>query len=140
VEPAELRRLVAEARVARLATVDPRGRLHLVPVCFALAGDVLYTAVDRKQKRSRRPQRLLNVEAHPEVALLVDHYEEDWRRLWWVRVRGRARVLDRGAEHERALDLLAGKYEQYRGVGRPPGPVIAVELVEWRGWAAATAR
>jgi PPOX class probable F420-dependent enzyme len=114
---------------------DPRGRLHLVPVCFALDGETLYSAVDDKPKASRRPQRLLNVRAHPEVALLVDHYEEDWERLWWVRLRGTARVLEAGAEHERALDLLARKYEQYRR-SRPPGPVIAVEVAEWRGWSA----
>lgn len=136
-EPAEERQRVERARVARLATRDPQERLHLVPVCFALAGDVLYTAVDRKPKRGGRLQRLANVAAHPEVALLVDHYEEDWRRLWWVRLRGRARVLEAGPEYERALDLLADKYEAYRGAGRPPGPLIAVDVAEWRSWPAA---
>jgi PPOX class probable F420-dependent enzyme len=130
-----MRELVAQARVGRLATFTPDGSLHLVPICFALAGDVLYTAVDEKRKRSRRLQRLENVRANPHVAVLVDHYEEDWTRLWWVRLRGRARVLGSGSEAETALKLLADKYEQYRD--RPPGePVLAVALEEWRGWSA----
>jgi PPOX class probable F420-dependent enzyme len=115
--------------------VDPSGRLHLVPVCFALDGDTLLTAVDRKPKRSPRLQRLENVRANPDVALLVHHYEEDWSRLWWVRLRGRARVVEEGAELERALELLGAKYAQYRDEP-PAGPVVSVELDEWRGWAA----
>jgi PPOX class probable F420-dependent enzyme len=130
-----MRALVAEARVARLATTEADGRPHLVPLCFVLEGDVLYSAVDRKPKRSPRLKRLENVALHPEVTLLVDHYEEDWSRLWWVRLRGTARILEDGAEHDRALSLLAAKYEQYRSEP-PPGPVIAVGLNEWRGWSA----
>ena len=130
-----MRGLVAQARVGRLATVTPDGRLHLVPICFALAGDVLYSAVDDKPKRSGRLQRFENVRAHPEVAVLVDHYGEDWTRLWWVRLRGRARVLASGSEADTALKLLADKYEQYRE--RPPvAPVLAVAVEEWRGWSA----
>lgn len=132
-----MRRRVAGARVARLASLDPRGRLHLVPVCFALDGERILSAVDDKPKRSLLPQRLANVRAHPDVTLLVDHYEERWERLWWVRLRGTARVLEAGTERERALDLLAEKYEQYARA-RPPGPVLAVELEEWRGWSAST--
>ena len=128
-----MRLLVAQARVARLATISPDGRPHLVPICFALAGDVLYTAVDAKPKRSRRLQRLANVRAHPDVAVLVDHYAEDWTRLWWVRLRGPARVLGSGSEVKTALKLLADKYEQYRD--RPPvAPVLAIAVEEWRGW------
>lgn len=130
----EARRRVAGTRVARLATLDPAGRLHLVPICFALDGDVLYSAVDAKPKRSRRLQRLANVRANPEVCLLVDGYEEDWTRLWWVRLRGRARVLEEGPERERALELLRGRYPQY--AGDPLGEVLAVDVREWRGWAA----
>jgi PPOX class probable F420-dependent enzyme len=127
--------LVAQARVGRLATVTPDGSLHLVPICFVLAGDLLYTAVDEKPKRSRRLQRLENVRVHPDVAVLVDHYEEDWSRLWWVRLRGKGRVLEEGAELERALELLAEKYEQYRQ--QPPaGPALAIAVEEWRAWSA----
>jgi PPOX class probable F420-dependent enzyme len=128
-------RLVA-ARVARLATIDPDGRPHLVPIVFAVAGDTLYSAVDRKPKRSRRLRRIENARARPDVTVLVDHYEDDWRRLWWIRVRGRARVLDAGEERERALALLAEKYEQYR-TQPADGPVLAVDVVEVREWSAA---
>ena len=130
-----MRRRVAAARVARLASVDPAGRLHVVPICFALDGETLVSAVDAKPKASTRPQRLVNVRASPEVALLVDDYDEDWSRLWWVRLRGRARVVEEEPEREDALALLAAKYPQYRDEP-PPGPAIVVELTEWRGWAA----
>jgi PPOX class probable F420-dependent enzyme len=126
---------LAAARVARLATIDPDGRPHLVPIVFALAGDTLYSAVDRKPKRSTTLRRIENARARPDVTVLVDHYEDDWRRLWWIRLRGRARVLDDGAEHDRALALLAEKYPQYR-VEPPVGPVLAVDVREVRGWSA----
>lgn len=130
----EMVRAVKQARVARLATIDPSLRPHVVPLCFALDGDTLYSAVDRKPKRSTRLQRLRNIEANPQTAVLVDQYDEDWTTLWWVRLRGRARTLD-GAERERALDLLIEKYEQY--AREPPtGPVIAIDVDEWRGWSA----
>jgi len=133
-EESVLRERVRSARVGRLATIDPDGRPHLVPIVFVLHGDTLYSAVDAKPKRSRRLRRIENARARPEVTLLVDRYEDDWGRLWWVRLRGRARVLDEGEEAERALRLLAQKYEQYRR--QPPGyPVLAVDVDEWRGWA-----
>jgi PPOX class probable F420-dependent enzyme len=135
VDRAELRRLAAGAPVARLATIDPEGRPHLVPICFALDGDVLYSAVDQKPKRSTRLQRLENIRRHPEVAVLVDHYEDDWTQLWWVRLRGRARVLDDGEEAERALAALTAKYQQYREAA-PGLPVLAVDVDDRYGWAA----
>ena len=126
---------VEQARVARLATVDAQGRPHVVPICFALAAHVLYSAVDRKPKRSPRLKRLDNIRANPGVTVLVDHYEDDWSRLWWVRLRGRGRVLEAGEERERALALLTDKYPQYRA--QPPvGAVIAIDVDEWRGWPA----
>jgi PPOX class probable F420-dependent enzyme len=121
--------------VARLATTDPDGRPHLVPIVFALDGDTLYSAVDSKPKRSRRLRRIENARARPDVTLLVDHYDEEWGRLWWIRVRGRARVLDGGPEHDRALALLAEKYPQYRAEP-PEGPVLAVDVTEVRAWSA----
>jgi PPOX class probable F420-dependent enzyme len=130
-----MRALVARAGVGRLATIAPDGRPHLVPICFALDGDMLYSAVDEKPKRSRRLQRIENVRAHPDVTVLVDHYEEDWARLWWVRLRGRARVLEHGREAQAALALLVAKYEQYRE-HPPSGPVLAFAVREWRGWTA----
>jgi PPOX class probable F420-dependent enzyme len=121
------------ARVARLATTDPDGRPHLVPIVFAVDGDTVYSAVDRKPKRSRRLRRIENARARPDVTVLVDHYEDDWSRLWWIRLRGRARVLDDGSERDRALTLLRDKYPQY--VDEPPaGPVLAIDVSERREW------
>jgi len=121
------------ARVARLATIDPDGRPHLVPIVFALDGDTLYSAVDAKPKRSRTLRRIENARARPDVTVLVDHYDDDWSRLWWIRLRGRARVLDDGREAARALGLLCEKYPQYRD--EPPGtPVLAVDVTEVRYW------
>jgi PPOX class probable F420-dependent enzyme len=132
-EEAQMRERVRESRVARLATMDERGRPHLVPICFALEGDTLYSAVDEKPKRSRRLKRLANIRRHHHVSVIVDHYEEDWTRLWWVRLDGRASLLDDGPEFARALALLREKYEQYR-IEPPTGPVIAVRIDQWKGW------
>jgi PPOX class probable F420-dependent enzyme len=132
-EAGEMRERVAEARIGRLATINADGRPHLVPLCFALDGDVLYSAVDEKPKRSKRLKRLENIRNRPEVAVIVDHYDEDWTQLWWVRLDGTARVLDTGSEREHALALLRSKYEQYR-VQPPTGPVIVVRIERWRGW------
>jgi PPOX class probable F420-dependent enzyme len=130
-----VRARVQAARSARLATIDPDGRPHLVPIVFVLDGETLYTAVDAKPKRSRRLRRIENARERPDVTVLVDEYTEDWRALWWVRLRGRARVLESGEEAERALGLLAAKYEQYER--EPPGvPVLAIDVTEWRSWAA----
>jgi PPOX class probable F420-dependent enzyme len=126
---------VTAARVARLATTDPDGRPHLVPIVFAIEGDTLYTAVDRKPKRSTKLRRIENARARPDVTILIDHYEDDWGRLWWIRLRGRGRVLDEGEERERALGLLSEKYPQYRGEP-PEGPVLAVDVTEVRDWSA----
>jgi PPOX class probable F420-dependent enzyme len=120
-----------EAPVARLATVDANGRPHVVPICFVLEGDTLYTAVDEKPKRSRQLKRLANIEADPHVEVVIDHYEDDWSRLWWVRLRGVARIV----EDPHAVELLAAKYPQYRE--QPPaGPVIAVSVEERSEWTA----
>jgi PPOX class probable F420-dependent enzyme len=136
VDAAEARDRVAREPVGRLATLDPDGRPHLVPLCFALAGETLYTAVDEKPKRSRRLRRVENIRARPDVTVIVDHYEDDWSRLWWIRLRGTGRVLDDADERERALALLTAKYEQYL-VQPPAGPVIAIDIEEWRGWSSA---
>ncbi|MGH3038667.1 MAG: TIGR03668 family PPOX class F420-dependent oxidoreductase [Gaiellaceae bacterium] len=131
----DLRDRVMRERVARLATLDPDGRPHLVPIVFALVGDTLYSAVDEKPKRSRRLRRIENVRECPDVTVLVDHYEDDWTKLWWARLQGRARVLESGEEAARGLAALTAKYEQYREA--PPGPpVLAVDIADWRGWAA----
>jgi PPOX class probable F420-dependent enzyme len=128
-----MRRRVHEARVGRLATVRPDGRPHVVPCCFAIEGEVLYSAVDAKPKTSLALRRLENVRVTPSVSLLIDHYSEDWSTLWWIRIDGSAQVIESGGRRERALDHLRSKYEQYMR-DPPPGPVIAIDITAWRAW------
>jgi PPOX class probable F420-dependent enzyme len=137
VEEARARALLSGERVARFGTVGPGGQPHLVPICFVLAGAVIYHAVDHKPKATRRLARLANLAADPRATVLADHYEEDWSALWWVRVDGRARVLEdvTAREAARALDLLAERYAQYRE-HRPAGPVIALDVERLTGWTA----
>jgi PPOX class probable F420-dependent enzyme len=137
VEASEARRRLSASRAARLATVGVDGRPHVVPIVFALHDDTLYFAVDAKPKRTTNLRRLKNIAANPAVAVLVDHYEDDWMRLWWVRVDGTARVVIDGDEAERAIDLLAARYAQYR-TARPDGPVVAIHIERLTGWASAT--
>jgi PPOX class probable F420-dependent enzyme len=131
----ELRRRVVSSSVARLATVRADGHPHVVPVCFAVDGDRIVSVVDQKPKSTTLLRRLDNVRAHPAVSLLVDHYDDDWTRLWWVRVDGTATVRDAGTEHETAVDLLAAKYRQYRDL-RPAGAVLEITASRWQGWSA----
>lgn len=122
--------------MARLATAGPDAVPHLVPVTFALAGDVIYTAVDAKPKAGTGLRRLRNIMANPRVALLADHYEDDWGRLWWARADGLAGILTDAAQMAGPCHLLAARYRQYRDFP-PPGPVIQITVSRWSGWAAA---
>jgi PPOX class probable F420-dependent enzyme len=140
IDAARCRELLAAARVGRLATVRPDGRPHVVPCCFAVSGSEasgwrVWTAVDAKPKSTTRLQRLANVRAHPWASLLVDHYDEDWSALWWVRVDGPAAVLSDGAERDAALAALAAKYAQY-ATAPPDGRVVRLAVERVRGWAA----
>ena len=121
--------------MARLATMSPGGGPHLVPVTFAMDGDMIYSAVDAKPKTTRRLARLRNIAAEPRVAMLADHYEADWDRLWWARADGAATILAAPAEMAGPLALLARRYPQYRA-DPPDGPVIRVQVGRWTGWAA----
>lgn len=133
---AEARRRFAAARVARLATVDEYGRPHLVPVVFAVDRETIYSAVDHKPKRTTRLRRLENVTANPAVAMLADHYEEDWDALWWVRADGSGRVVEPGSDDARhAVRLLQDRYPQHRAEP-PEGPVLVVAVERWSGWSA----
>lgn len=133
-----MRRRVAAARVGRLATVRPNGNPHLVPICFALlegdGGDVIVSGTDEKPKTTYELRRLQNIAERPAVTLLVDHYEEKWTRVWWVRVDGHGRVIEDGPERERAVEALREKYEQYEHIGLP-GAVLAIDVDRWVGWA-----
>lgn len=130
------RELFAAERVARLATADRNGQPHIVSMVFAVEGDRIYSAVDSKPKRTTALKRLANIEANPRVALLADAYADEWTTLWWVRADGVGRVVDptdSAAAH--AVDVLAGKYTQYRQI-RPTGPVIVIDVERWSGWSA----
>ena len=129
------RQLLSGAQVARLATVTSAGRPHIVPVTFAVAGDYIYTAVDAKPKATANLQRLRNIRANPQVAVLADHYDDDWTALWWARADGRAAILADPATLAAPIILLAGRYPQYRDT-RPAGPVIAITVERWTGWSA----
>jgi PPOX class probable F420-dependent enzyme len=132
--PAAMLDRFAAARVARLATLSAAGP-RLVPVTFAWHNGTAVWAVDAvKPKRTTRLRRLRDLEADPRVALLVDHYAEDWAELWWVELLGEAATLE-GAAAEAALDALAGRYPDYHD-SRPPGPVVAVTPRRWAWWSA----
>ena len=130
----ELRERFTQAKVLRLGTADAAGKPHIVPATFAIVGDVVAIAVDHKPKRHTNLKRLRNVEVNPAVTLLVDHFDEDWDRLWWVRADGQAQVVENELAYE-LVDALVDKYEQYRE-HRPTGPVIRIQINRWSGWAA----
>jgi PPOX class probable F420-dependent enzyme len=124
----------AGARVARLATVAPDGTPHLVPITFAVVGATIVHAVDHKPKRTRALRRLANIAANPAVSVLADHYDEDWRTLWWVRADGRARIVEADcAEGAAAVAALVDRYAPYRQTP-PAGPVVIVDVERWSGW------
>jgi len=131
----EMRHRIKTAMVGRLATISPEGRPQMVPITFAPADGSLYFAVDQKPKRTRHLQRLRNIAANPYVSVLVDHYEDDWSALWWVRVDGTARIVEGGPEFEEAMTLLTARYEQYRS-NRPAGPVVVIKVERMTGWSA----
>ena len=129
------RRFLNSQRVAHLATADAHGAPQVLPVCFVLDGNSVYIGIDEKPKRSDRPlKRLRNIAANPAVALVADRYDEDWARLGWVMLRGRAEILVDGLEHARAQDLLRARYEQLRVMQLDRLPVIAVRVERVSSW------
>jgi PPOX class probable F420-dependent enzyme len=134
-----LRRRITGARLGYLATSDG-ARPSVVPVCFVLLGDTIYQAIDAKPKSVSPGQlrRVKNIRANPVAALLIDHYVEDWRRLWWVLLRGRARVVANGAEQARAIKALRRKYPQYQTTTplAADALVIALDVGQLRQWRA----
>ena len=129
--------LLRDARVGRLATVDGVGRPLVVPVCYVADGARCYSAVDAKPKSTRNLRRLRNIADNPHVSLVVDVWDEDWSRLCWVIVEGRAEVLRTGADFARAIDLLVAKYPQYQALplDRATGALIALtaeRVLAWR--------
>ena len=129
------RRFVESGRVGHLATADAAGAPYLVPVCFALGEATLYITIDEKPKRQDRPmKRLRNILENPRAAFVVDRWDEDWTRLGWVILRGPAEILDSGAEHDAAQDLLRARYPQYRAMNLAELPVIALRIAHVAGW------
>jgi PPOX class probable F420-dependent enzyme len=135
--PPAMRAKLDAARVARLGTLDAERSPHMVPICFACDGSVFYSAIDRKPKRvaPNRLARLKNINETPQVAFLVDHYDEDWTALWYVLVRGEAELVSNSAEHERAIQLLRAKYPQYdANMLLADAPVLRITPVRITAW------
>ena len=132
-----MRRRFGQGRVARLATVDGAGHPHLVPVCFAVEGNRVVTAVDHKPKSTTMLRRVANVRTNPAVSLLVDQYDEDWEQLWWVRLDGQAWIVP--GDHPEFAEVVAPLQAKYRGqygLHRLPGPAIVIDADRWVGWSA----
>ena len=127
---------VRAQRVARMATADARGRPFAVPVCFVYLNGCLYTPVDEKPKSGRRLRRIRNIEVNPQVALVFDRYEDDWERLAWVLIRGRASLVTDRAEKAEAVAALRRKYEQYRSIALEQLPLIRVNPERAASWGA----
>ena len=134
---AHQRRFLEDGRVGRLATADKGGAPHVVPVCYAVEEATLYITVDEKPKRADRPlKRLRNIVENPQAAFVCDRWDEDWRRLAWVMLRGPAEILEEGPEHDRAQALLRARYPQYRAMNLAPLPVIALRIARACAWGA----
>ncbi len=127
--------MFAESPVAMLATVGQGGAPHIVPVVFAVHDDVVYTAVDAKRKSTQKLRRLANIEGNPQVSMLVDHYDEDWTQLWWVRADGLAEIHYSGEAMANGYFLLRRKYVQYQRLALD-GPVVTVDVQRWSSWQA----
>jgi PPOX class probable F420-dependent enzyme len=130
------RAFVEARRVAHLATADAQAVPQVVPVCFGLTGDALYIAIDRKPKRDggRPLKRLRNIAENPRASIVFDRYDEDWRRLGWVMLHGRAAILADGAEHDRAQALLRARYPQLEAMAIGPLPVIVIRIERVASW------
>lgn len=129
-------RLIRSARTAHLATSDNSGQPHVIPICYVFDGKHFYSPIDEKPKRAApaKLKRLRNIRENPQVALVIDHYEEDWRKLGYVLVFGKARILQSGAKHRSAVKLLRRKYRQYRAMvidERPMIVITAKRIVSW---------
>ena len=123
------------SRVGHLATAEAGGAPHVIPVCYALAEETLYITIDEKPKRRDRPlKRLRNILENPQAAFVVDRWDEDWSRLGWIILRGRAEVLYAGPEHDRAQALLVARYPQYRAMSLGELPVIALRIARASAW------
>ena len=128
--------LLSKTPVGHLATADANGRPHVIPVCFAYDGEHIYSVLDAKPKRGGLTglRRVRNILANPQVSLVIDHYDEDWTRLWYLLVRGRAELVEDGPEPPAAIARLREKYPQYREMPLDGNPVIRITLERVTGW------
>lgn len=138
--PAWAAALLRESRVGRLGTADAAGQPLVVPVCYVFDGGRCFSALDAKPKRvpPRALRRVRNIEANPRVSLVVDRYDEEWSRLAWVILEGRADLVTAGVESAAAVDLLKAKYAQYRAMGLDRETTVIVRItpsrfLSWRG-------
>jgi PPOX class probable F420-dependent enzyme len=129
------RLFLERGRVGHLATADAKGAPHVIPVCYAVADQTLYVTVDEKPKRRDIPlKRVRNILENQKTAFVVDRWDEDWRRLGWVMLRGAAEILETGPEHDRAQALLRARYPQYRAMQLADLPVIALRIGRATSW------
>lgn len=130
------RRFLAGQRVARLATADAGAHPHVIPICFVVAGNTVYFSIDEKpKKQSAAPlKRIANIRENPFVAVVADHYDDDWSRLGWVMVQGRAEILASGEEHDRAQASLRARYRQLEVMGIEGLPVVAIRIEHAASW------
>jgi PPOX class probable F420-dependent enzyme len=129
-------RLIRSARVAHLATADSAGQPLVIPICFVFDGNRIYSPIDEKPK-SIAPQklkRLRNIDANPQVSLVIDRWDEDWRKLAYILVSGKARVVLSGQRHRKAVSLLRRKYRQYRSMALEERPMIVIEPRSVKIW------
>jgi PPOX class probable F420-dependent enzyme len=131
-------RLVNSARVAHLATADAAGQPHVIPICFVFDGANFYSPIDEKPKRvtASKLKRLRNIRENPRVALVIDHYDENWAKLAYILVTGRARLLASGSKHRKAENLLRRKYSQYRKMSIDRLPMILIRPTRMTTWGA----
>jgi coenzyme F420-0:L-glutamate ligase / coenzyme F420-1:gamma-L-glutamate ligase len=136
--PKKAKDFIQAARVAHLATTDDKGRPHVIPICFAFDGNEIYSPIDEKPKKTSPLllKRVRNIQANPHVAVVIDKYNEDWRRLAYVLITGRAKLLFRGTRHARAVRLLRKKYSQYEKMRLEKRPIIRIAIAGWTSWGA----
>ena len=137
-EAAWLRPFIHQHRLAHLATVDRHHHPHVIPIVYAYDGEQLYTPLDAKPKRVGvyRLRRVQNIQANPRVAIIIDHYDEDWQKLAWVQLRGQARLVESGPDHQTGITLLEAKYPQYTTMPLKQRPLIAIHITHLNGWRA----
>jgi PPOX class probable F420-dependent enzyme len=130
------RRFLDGQRVARLATADAGAHPHVIPICFVVTGNTVYFSIDEKpKKRSAAPlKRLANIRENPFVAVVADHYDDDWSRLGWVMIQGRAEILASGEEHDGAQASLQARYRQLQAMGIEALPVVAIRIEHAASW------